>query len=878
MMHTKNNLKDLCKVYIMVIEIQEKDGWKSLVDFISDHRVEKGADFTHTNLSHAPFSFYVPIDKLDTFYSLYENYIKKANNVYITERNRHIGPILVDLDFKFDICKEEIRQYDIATIKAISKKYSDVVSKYFDITDEDDIYIMEKTKPYLSKTCQKDGIHLVMPSLVTKASVKYMVRDEIIKDNEFLSEIKTLNNINDIIDDSVIERNSWYMYGSKKKQNEPYLVTYKYNIKSNKLTSVLEKNDLKFIKMFSIRNKYKERKIGKNKMAEVEQYEKSRTEALEKKRINKKIITSCKNSKQVECNDIAFVKELVEILKHSRADSYNDWIRLGWCLRNIDHRLEKVWEDFSAKSSKYVKGECSRIWNRMRSSGLEIGTLHMWAKEDNIGKYNDIIGKHLSSAIYASRSKAHNDVARVIHLMYKHIFVCGSSKGRYWYEFKNHKWCLSESGIALRSKLSHEVWGAYKREGIKWNTRALECYDDDERKKLEEVGGILNDIALKLRNTTFKENVMKECAELFYVEKFEEKLDSNPSIIGFENGVYDLEEHEFRDGTPEDYISFSTNIDYIPYDDDHEHTRAIKRYLEQVLSNEKVRNYVLKLFATFISGNIKEQKFYIWTGSGSNSKSKLVELFEKSLGDYCCKFPITLLTQKRVASNAANGELARAKGKRFACLQEPSEDEKINIGLMKELSGGDKIMARALYKEPFEFSPQFKMLLLCNHLPHVPSDDGGTWRRIRVVEFTSKFVENPVEQNEYPIDYELSDKMNDWNEHFMSMLIHYYKIYQEEGIAEPQDVLKCTTNYKLQNDHMSAFVSNKLEKKDTGFLSLDEAHSELRSWIKDDCIPMKLPSKPDLERYMSKHIGKLVVFSKIKGYKGYRLKTWDVEE
>jgi hypothetical protein len=97
----------------------------------------------------------------------------------------------------------------------------------------------------------------------------------------------------------------------------------------------------------------------------------------------------------------------------------------------------------------------------------------------------------------------------------------------------------------------------------------------------------------------------------------------------------------------------------------------------------------------------------------SNSKSKLVELYEKAFGEYCCKFPITLLTMKRAASNAATSELARAKGKRFASLQEPSEGEQINCGFMKELSGGDKIMARSLFKEPIEFVPQFKMALLC---------------------------------------------------------------------------------------------------------------------------------------------------------------------
>jgi P4 family phage/plasmid primase-like protien len=300
---------------------------------------------------------------------------------------------------------------------------------------------------------------------------------------------------------------------------------------------------------------------------------------------------------------------------------------------------------------------------------------------------------------------------------------------------------------------------------------------------------------------------------------------------------------------------------------------ALKQYFAQVLPRAAVREYVLKLFATFLHGSVKEQKFNIWTGSGSNGKSLSITLFEKAFGDYCCKFPITLLTQKRAASNAATSELARAKGKRFASLQEPSEGEHINCGLMKELSGGDKIMARSLFKEPIEFVPQFKMLLLCNHLPHVPSDDGGTWRRIRVVEFTSKFVDNPIEDNEYPIDYDLPNKLDSWRSHFMALLLEYYKLYKVEGITEPEEVLKCTNEYKRQNDHLAEFIHTCIEKKDSKFMYLNDAFAELKNWVKDDNIPIKIPTKAELEKYFTRQgMGRCIIHNNLKAFKGYQVK------
>ena len=76
---------------------------------------------------------------------------------------------------------------------------------------------------------------------------------------------------------------------------------------------------------------------------------------------------------------------------------------------------------------------------------------------------------------------------------------------------------------------------------------------------------------------------MRECADIFYDKDFEEKLDSNPDLLGFENGVYDFKMMIFRDGRPEDYISMSTNIDYIDDDDqDIETINEVNDFLYQI--------------------------------------------------------------------------------------------------------------------------------------------------------------------------------------------------------------------------------------------------------------------------------------------------------
>ena len=283
----------------------------------------------------------------------------------------------------------------------------------------------------------------------------------------------------------------------------------------------------------------------------------------------------------------------------------------------------------------------------------------------------------------------------------------------------------------------------------------------------------------------------------------------------------------------------------------------------------------MTLLSSVLNGNIKEEKFHIFTGVGANGKSAIIDLFEQSFGDYCCKLPITLLTQKRAASGSATSEIARTKGKRFACLQEPSEDEKLNVGLMKELTGGDKIQARLLFGQPFEFKPQFKMVLTCNSLPNVPSNDNGTWRRLRVLEFTSKFTENPnpEDPNEFQMDMELHKKFESWREYFISLLIVYYKQYTDKGITEPDEVLLCTKEYQRNNDVYLDFVEQEFQRDDMSFTSLTQVINCFKSWLKENNISHISLKRRDVANNFIKSLGKSVFLSNTEGYKGWTFKN-----
>jgi P4 family phage/plasmid primase-like protien len=264
----------------------------------------------------------------------------------------------------------------------------------------------------------------------------------------------------------------------------------------------------------------------------------------------------------------------------------------------------------------------------------------------------------------------------------------------------------------------------------------------------------------------------------------------------------------------------------------------------------------------------------IWTGHGSNGKSKILELFMSCLGNYVIKFPITLLTGKRAASNACTPEVVDSKGKRFAYLDEPGENEKINIGLLKEFTGGDKIKARGLYKEAIEFKPQFKLTLLCNEIPEVPPNESGTWRRMEVIEFKSRFCDNPKEDHEFPIDKYLSEKMKNWKELFMALLLDvYYVKYKKSGIKVPLEVIKFTLEYQKQCDLYTDFITEILDetKENNDFMDITQIYDEFKVWYQDVFNNNKIPSKVEFKKYLEKRYTKKRVTSA--GLRGFKFKV-----
>ena len=804
---------------------------------------------------------------------------------HIAEMPKEYGPIIFDIDLdmkKADYKKD--RLYDDDMIVEVVQYYRTAINKYLNVSKEQlKVCIFEKEAPTTKETTIRDGFHGFFHQICTSDKIRHLIRNEVVALAEESATFTEgfLKSVPEIFDKSIVSTNAWLMYGCKKNDGKPYILTKVLDSDFQDFGPDSLGDQLQKTKIFSIQQKmwkvdnataysenYNEEKVTK-------EYNDLGVRGSKTVTNNNEVIPE---NKQVE---IQKAKAYMSMIKESRADAYGDWIRIGWALHNVDKSLLDEWIEFSQKSDKYKEGECEERWYTMKDEGLTLGSIRYWAKEDNPEEYKAYNALEYQACLERSVETNTWFIAKALHNKYCDRFVCVSTKNNCWYEFKNHRWALSESGTALNMLICDDFINDFMQKSSEWNNKAIGA-NGHEREEFQSKASKMQKIIDRLLNLTFKKQIMEEARSLFFDSKFIQKLDdTNKHLLGFENGVYDLEKEEFRAGRPDDYISLSTKVQYIPWittkKDVKKYKEKFDKYFSQILTDPEIRNYFLLSLASCCSGENKDQKFRMITGSGSakngsNGKSLTMSLFSKAFGDYYSACPITIITRKRNGSNQASPELARLKGVRAGIFQETDANENLNVGMLKELTGNDKQMVRPLYQEPFDLQFQCKFFLQCNKLPVVDAQDEGTWRRLRVIEFSSRFVEkpDPTKPYEFPLDNTLEYAINDWAPYFMSYLTHLYvtEYKNTKILSEPKAVMAFTDSYRNENDSARRFYAECIDRDTTSRLTItiNALWERYRDWVKEQADDsLKLLSRADFDKQIIEIVGMPV---KNGGWKG----------
>ena len=378
-----------------------------------------------------------------------------------------------------------------------------------------------------------------------------------------------------------------------------------------------------------------------------------------------------------------------------------------------------------------------------------------------------------------------------------------------WYYFNSAIWKSDSDNIEMKKSII---------DLSKMFDKIKTFYDDKQTHESSmTLSKNIKSLINKFHKPGYQDDIIKGAKIYNNDESFITNLNSKKHLVPFTNGVFDLLENKFRKTKKDDYINLTVNYDYPTMGNQEVYT-----FLEQVIPNQGVRDYVLKKMSECLNGDIPNTYFLMFIGdSGANGKSQLLNLMKLAMGEFGEKVEVTLLTRKRNNANEANTEKIKLMHKRFAFLCEPEDGEKINIGLLKELTGSEEIVARGLYQDAMSFVMEAKLFLACNELPEIKGEDTALWRRIRVVDFPSRFVDEPMEAGEYKIDRTLPSRMREdvsWRQTFMKILLEYY--YKD--VKEPIEVKLKTNEYRQENNDFYNWLDENIEKKEGSLLQVKD--------------------------------------------------------
>lgn len=894
-----------------------------LGEFLAAHNAKTlGKPYTHTRIASTELNIYggsysIETGELPLYYRLYyESVFVKGRKEYLTEVQLKDGtsPIVVDFDFRYDFSVTE-RQHTVGHIQDVVALYLEELKELLVFRENTPFPIFVMEKPHVNRVVDKgvtkDGIHMII-GIQMDHILQMMLRDRIMAKLGDIWELPLTNDWNGVLDDGISKGViNWQMYGSQKPGNEAYRLTY-YMIAEIDLTDNEFMTVAKSVKDFDLSknlhllsaqnpshvkfdvnpkitdqyNKLLASKGSKKKASGSGSGSKGKVNlVLEEEDENmdiqltdivnpeilKKAIDNIMSTLKINEQFIKETHEYAQVLpeKYYEPGSHLLNIQVAFALKHTDERLFLSWVMLRSKASDFDYDTIPKLYNdwkyhfNKKADGVTRKSIMYWAKQDAFEAYEKVKRTTINSYIEETIFEVGDwDYAMVLYHMFKDKYVCSSLTNKTWHVFNNHRWEQDE-GMTLRMAISKDLFQLYSDKQAEYlaNMQSFKENEDHHeivQKKIKKIA----EICIKLKKTGDKNNIMREAMEIFFDKNFVRNMDANPYLMCFTNGVVDFKSKTFRQGYPQDYITKTTGIPYVPFNSEAnaEILNELLTFMEQLFPQPDLCRYMWDHLAATLIGIKKEHAFNIYRGSGSNGKSILTELMSHALGEYKGTVPITLVTEKRNAIGGTSSEIIQLKGVRYAVMQEPSKDAVINEGIMKELTGGDPIQARALFCSSEIFIPQFSLVVCTNALFEVRGGDDGTWRRMKLVDFISKFVsegEHHTDDTKYVFqkDKGLKEKLSSWAIVFISMLVK--RAFETDGeVIDCEEVKSASNKYRQSQDCIAGFIADNIEKVDGGKVGKKMLNSVFKEWYQMNYSGRKIPKLMELEEVMDKKFEK----------------------
>ncbi|WP_368862725.1 phage/plasmid primase, P4 family [Staphylococcus haemolyticus] len=323
------------------------------------------------------------------------------------------------------------------------------------------------------------------------------------------------------------------------------------------------------------------------------------------------------------------------------------------------------------------------------------------------------------------------------------------------------------------------------------------------------------------RNHNKKVNMLKECEHLLPVTN--ETFDKDFDLFNTQNGYLNLKTGELKEHDKQQYFTKISNVEYTDKSD----CPKWEEFLNDIfLDNRELIKFIQRAVGYSLSGYTTEQVLMVLYGNGRNGKSVFLDILNEIFGNYATNIQPQAIMASKTQSDASP-EIAKLDGARLVTTTEPNEGERFDEGLIKQLTGGDRVSARKLYENEFEFTPQFKLWMATNHKPYVRGRDDGIWRRFVIIPFEKQI---PLEE----IDRDLTNKLKKELPAIMKWCVDGFLEWQRIGLSEPAIIKEQRDEYRTEMDSIAAFIEECCDTNPMQKIKASELFNAYDRWAKEN--------------------------------------------
>lgn len=591
--------------------------------------------------------------------------------------------------------------------------------------------------------------------------------------------------------------------------------------------------------------------------------------------------------------EIELCKLFIQYLSKQRCNEKNYWLDVGKSIYNTyegNNDGLKLWYKFTEASDVFTEEDCDNYYDKFNFDNyLDYRTIAFYARSDSFEEYKSWHDSKCKIDLLESvKTKSDYDIAKAFYSCYWLEFCCKDIND--WYKFQNHRWIKLHKDDEISKLISKDFKKNYEYLRKDISEQIVETEDETEKEKLETVIKNISVITSNLMKNNKKNAIIKEMIKFFYDDKLVNHENKNKFIFAMKNGIIETTDNDavIRDGKPQDYITMNTPISY-PYNIynwSDERVVEVMTWFSKVFTIYYEMIYFLLTMTSRLKSGNDDKMFFVWTGSGDNSKSCVGKLVEYTYGPYCFTGSPSFLFFNGQNSSAPTDILKQAQYCKILFIPEPPAYALLDEGLVKGLTGNDTNYFRGMYISGGNTEIFFSIIIMCNTIPRFMNPDKALKKRQGILHFGSAWVDD-LEEDDYVNrkfikDPDFGNKIKYMAPAFLWILKQKYQDYTKFRLSsnKPQTMIKFNKDYWNNNDPCLLFIKENIEsvKKqnseeldETIVLLANDIYYDFKSWYIKKYPKTKIHS---FDIFINLFKNEFSGYDEdILGWRGYRLKN-----